>query len=65
MRRVHGSVPPKPDSVILKNARKSSAWLGTGGAGCGDDPVEDAEAGAGGGGGWEGGKSAFPDMSDI
>jgi len=30
MRRVHGSVPPKPDSVIWKKARNSSAWVGIG-----------------------------------
>src|SRR4029079_10415084 len=33
MRRVHGRVPPKPDSVILKKARKRSVWLGIGAAG--------------------------------
>src|SRR3954454_14126567 len=29
---VHARVPPKPDSVILKKARKSSAWVGIGAA---------------------------------
>src|SRR4029079_12434642 len=31
IRRVHINVPPKPISVILKKARKSSTWLGIGG----------------------------------
>jgi len=32
MIRVHAKVPPKPDKVILKKARKSSAWVGIGAA---------------------------------
>jgi hypothetical protein len=36
MRRVHGSVPPKPDNVILTKAKNSSEWVGTDGFGLGE-----------------------------
>src|SRR6187200_2821439 len=44
MIRVHAKVPPKPDKVILKKARKSSAWVGIGAAGkCGTAVSDMAE----------------------
>src|SRR6185295_6176482 len=44
MIRVHAKVPPKPDKVILKKARKSSACVGIGAAGkCGTAVSDMAE----------------------